>query len=256
MPEDVAPEAAVPALFVLDPSATFATTATTAATLAVLALGQFAPPAVVGVAPEGGFLETFGKRFRDMTPSPNAAEQYLAAASHGLGQGDSFLTLLVEEIAPYVEDRHGLTADGRGLSGWSLGGLLTCHALLTRAADFARFLAVSPSLWWDDGLLVKRSAALAASMLRGKTVYIGTGELENDVDRMWPPVDPETRELLRSSRAATEMITTAQEFGSNVAAAGARVRQELIAGEHHATVWGAAMTRGLVELYGTTATRR
>jgi predicted alpha/beta superfamily hydrolase len=35
-----------------------------------------------------------------------------------------------------------------GIMGYSLGGLLTCHAAWTRHADFGMAGCQSPSLWW------------------------------------------------------------------------------------------------------------
>ena len=241
----------VPALYVVDPLATFATTLTTVDVLNKLSAGVMGPTAVVGVAPTGDFMYNHPKRFRDMTPTSAAAEVHVAVATHGMGQADAFLALIVEEIAPFVERRHGLQPAGRGIGGWSLGGLLTCHALLTRHGDFDRYLAVSPSLWWDSELLVARAKELSAGSLAGKHLYMGTGELENDLDRMWPPPPPEVRAMIEGQLADADMCGSARRFAEALEVdSGARVRQEIIAGEHHVTVWGAAMTRGLIELYG------
>ena len=186
-----------------------------------------------------------------MTPTVLVDPRFEAIASHGFAGADAFLTLLATEIAPTIEQRHGLSANGRGIGGWSLGGLLTCYALLTRPDDFKKFLAVSPSLWWDEQHLVKRSAEVSAGSLAGIHLYSGTGEHENDVDKMWPPIPDELKDVVRGSQLDSAMVSTANEFATNLSnGSGIHLSQEIIADEHHSTIWGAAVTRGLVELYG------
>lgn len=247
----------VPALYVLDPSATFATTATIVATTHLLSAGRLKPTAVVGVAPVGSFMEIFPKRYRDMTPStspignPEIAKVHAASATEGFGGADAFLEIVVGSIAAYVEKEHGLAVAGRGIGGWSLGGLLTCHALLTRTSDFDNYLAISPSLWWDDELLVAHAKEVGAGALDGKHIYMGTGELEDNIDKAWPPIPDELRELAELQRDGVSMAGSAQRFAEALAVqSGATIKQELVPGEHHGTIWGAGVTRGVVELYG------
>jgi predicted alpha/beta superfamily hydrolase len=86
-------------------------------------------------------------RTRDLTPktSTDTANNFPTA-----GGADKFLAFLTEELAPFV-DNHYRTAPFRVLVGHSFGGLFAVHALLTQPESFDAYVAISPSLWWNDG---------------------------------------------------------------------------------------------------------
>lgn len=81
------------------------------------------------------------------------------------GGGEAFLRFIDEELAPYI-DSHYPAAPYKVLAGHSLGGLLAVHALLWRPEMFDAYVAVSPSLWWDD-----------ETLLRGASDRLGPGRL-------------------------------------------------------------------------------
>lgn len=75
-------------------------------------------------------------------------------------QGDSerFRRFIAEEVQPFVESRfrsNGETA----LMGESLAGLFVVETFLKEPQMFDAYVAVSPSLWWDDGQLARQSGA-------------------------------------------------------------------------------------------------
>jgi predicted alpha/beta superfamily hydrolase len=79
------------------------------------------------------------------------------------GRADDYGRFLTEEVKPFI-DRTYRTKPGAkdtGLCGSSFGGIVTLHLGLTRPDVFTRLGVVSPSLWWDDGVMVKRVEGLA-----------------------------------------------------------------------------------------------
>lgn len=104
-------------------------------------------------------------------------------SQHGMsfptsGGADAFLTFVEDELVVEV-DRRYRTHPYRVLCGWSLGGLLSVHALIDRPELFGGHIAISPSLWWDEELLVTRGIALAQSggaRERDLVLTIGTAE--------------------------------------------------------------------------------
>ena len=84
-------------------------------------------------------------RTRDLTPSRAKVESYPTS-----GGGDKFLEFIQSELIPEIEKRYR-TAPYRIFAGHSFGGLLAIHALITRPDLFNAYIAVSPSLQWDDG---------------------------------------------------------------------------------------------------------
>jgi len=75
-------------------------------------------------------------------------------------QGDSerFRRFLNDEVQPFVEAL--LRTDGEAtLMGESLAGLFVVETFLKEPQMFDAYVAVSPSLWWDDGQLARQSGA-------------------------------------------------------------------------------------------------
>lgn len=90
-------------------------------------------------------------RTRDLTPTrvervpgnPNA--QGFPTS----GGADKFLKFIETELIPLVESKYR-TMPFRALAGHSLGGLFAVHAMLTKPELFNSYIAVSPSLQWDN----------------------------------------------------------------------------------------------------------
>ncbi|HEV7891972.1 MAG TPA: alpha/beta hydrolase-fold protein [Pyrinomonadaceae bacterium] len=90
-------------------------------------------------------------RTRDLTPTrvervpgnPNAPGFPTS------GGADKFLKFIETELIPLVESKYR-TQPFRALAGHSLGGLFAVHALVTKPELFNSYIAVSPSLQWDN----------------------------------------------------------------------------------------------------------
>lgn len=93
-------------------------------------------------------------RTRDLTPT-RAAEE-MGRAFPTSGGADAFLKFIHGELIPRVEKEYR-TQPYRVLAGHSFGGLFVMHAFLTRTDLFDAYLAVSPSLWWDNEVCVRRA---------------------------------------------------------------------------------------------------
>jgi hypothetical protein len=95
-------------------------------------------------------------RNRDFTPTHMEKMRNMRFPTSG--EAESFRKFLVEEALPLI-DKHFRTTPFRVLAGWSLGGLFTIDTLLSEPSRFDAYLAISPSLWWDDRMQVNRLAA-------------------------------------------------------------------------------------------------
>jgi predicted alpha/beta superfamily hydrolase len=78
-----------------------------------------------------------------------------------------------------VEERYGGDPEDRAISGFSLGGLFVMYALLQEKPAFRRYIAGSPSLWWDGGTLfeIEMRRAEGAKSLPAR-VFVSAGEEE------------------------------------------------------------------------------
>jgi hypothetical protein len=94
------------------------------------------------------------------------------------GEADKFIAFLESELIRLIDDRYR-THPYRILSGWSLGGLFTVHTFLERPDLFSAYLAISPSLWWDNGVIAQRADSLLGSgSVTGKPLVITLGAAE------------------------------------------------------------------------------
>lgn len=114
-------------------------------------------------------------RSRDMTPTRNARRP---ASTGGAGQ---FLEFLQTELIPHIDERYR-TKSPRIISGYSLSGLFAMYTLLNQPELFDAYIMSSPSIWWDDHLLLRQVEPFFGKHERlEKFVYFGVGGLERQV---------------------------------------------------------------------------
>ncbi len=90
-------------------------------------------------------------RTRDLTPThwDEKNPDGTVTSDPTSGGADRFLDFIQTELMPEIDKRYR-TATYRIFAGHSLGGLLAIHILITRPDMFHAYIAVSPSLQWDD----------------------------------------------------------------------------------------------------------
>ncbi len=111
-------------------------------------------------------------RTHDLTP--RTADTTFGSA----GGADAMLSFLVDELLPEIDRRYA-TIPYRVLIGHSLGGLFAFYGWLSHPDAFQAYVAVSPSLWWDNqGLTDSLAARLARHDPPHGWFYATMGELE------------------------------------------------------------------------------
>lgn len=113
-------------------------------------------------------------RTRDLTPtsSKKGFDGKDADWIVNSGGGNEFLRFLEEELIPAVESDYR-TFPYRTFVGHSFGGLAVMNALITRPQLFNAYVLIEPSTWWDDKIMLKRTADfLKSSNLKGRSLYI------------------------------------------------------------------------------------
>jgi uncharacterized protein len=123
-------------------------------------------------------------RTRDLTPTRVAAMTADGTTFQlpTSGGADKFLTFIETELVPYVEANYR-TAPFRIFCGHSLGGLFATHALLARPELFNAIIAVSPTLSWDDDLMLKRGRRFFAERAELKRTFFMTLGNEGEQNR-------------------------------------------------------------------------
>ncbi|MGR3378002.1 alpha/beta hydrolase [Salipiger abyssi] len=136
------------------------------------------------------------ERAQDYTP-PDAEGRPVADPRGRAGGGAlDYLALLTGEILPRVETRAPLDPARRLLWGHSYGGLFVLQAALAAGGAFARFVAASPALWWDDARFYARVLAIIVEGLSPMPVLdLHSGSAERT--RASRPSNPDAQDLLR-----------------------------------------------------------
>src|ERR1041385_885086 len=125
------------------------------------------PPSIVV-----GIVNT--DRKRDFTyPTTIEADQKRYPTA---GHSDKFIAFLEKELQPFIEKKYK-TNSSKTIIGESLGGLLATEILLKKPTLFTKYIIVSPSLWWDNGSLLKQASGLLdENFMQQTSVYIGVGK--------------------------------------------------------------------------------
>ncbi len=142
-------------------------------------------------------------RNRDLTPTHAPVQGELRYPTSG--GAARFLAFLQSELIPLIDARYR-TQPYRVLSGWSFGGLFTVHTYLENPEAFSAYLAISPSLWWEQDSPVKKAKEVVTEGnfdFRPLVVTLGAsegGDMDRSVRRGLVP-------LLKSDRLATRVFT-------------------------------------------------
>lgn len=113
-------------------------------------------------------------RKRDFTfPSALESDKKYIPASGGSA---NFISFLEKELQPYIKKKYKANND-KTLIGQSLGGLLATEVLLTKPTLFNKYIIISPSVWWNNGSLLKQTGSVLQEGFTTPTnVYIAVGK--------------------------------------------------------------------------------
>ena len=108
---------------------------------------------------------------RDLTgPTTNPDDRKIAPRAGGSA---TFRSFLKTELFPVVNTRYRTTAE-RAIMGESLAGFFTVETFFLEPDLFDTYIAFDPSLWWNDGDLVKQAASRLNSRSRRKSLYLAS----------------------------------------------------------------------------------
>jgi hypothetical protein len=245
-PDKPAPAAGYPVIYVLDGNAIFATVADSAR----MQGGRpdwngFGQALVVGVGLPTEALYDSAQRAFDYTPElPQDAPRPDERAPRG-GGADAFLAFIEAQVKPLVQAKMPVDKSSQTLMGYSLSGLFTVHAFLTKPGAFRNYVAISPSLWWADGQLLRDAGRLAASgQRRDARLLMTVGEYEQALSpagRAAPAAADQAKALARF-----RMVERSGEMAGILRRVpGLTVRQTVLSGQDHASTPPAAISLGI-----------
>jgi len=240
----------VPVVYVLDGNGAFGLTAQTAQ---MLQLGQdpIPPMLIVGIGYQFDRSNAVRaqhafSRTRDFTPTNDPAwlsTQRAALQAQGMdaevsaGGAAAFLRFITEELKPFIAERYPtVDSNDQTLIGMSLGGLFTLYTLFEQPAAFQRYLVVSPAVWWDQRMICRQEAVLAARANDLPVrLFLAVGALEEAAGAPYWPV---------SGLADLAAALRGRNYPS------LRMTHHVFPDEHHMSVLPGAVSRGLRSVFG------
>jgi len=129
--------------------------------------GRIEPIIVVGIYNGGEH------RIDEYTPT--------AAGKDSAGGGaDNYGRMLVEELKPFIDETYKTFpgAANTAMGGSSLGGLLTMHLGLKYPTAFGKLAVLSPSVWWDNRVILDEVKALPGK--RPQRIWLDAGVREGE----------------------------------------------------------------------------
>ncbi len=110
-------------------------------------------------------------RTRDLTTSKIKTRRG-SAFKQDTGGAEEFTKYIKTELIPYI-DKNYKTTNYRTLIGHSYGGLFTINMLLNHSENFKNYIAIDPSLDWDNQKLLKEAKQkLAIENFKGKSLFV------------------------------------------------------------------------------------
>lgn len=86
-------------------------------------------------------------RIDEYTPTPDPRHK-------GGGRADEYARLLIDELKPLIDGRYRTLPAEAGVGGSSLGGLVSLYLVLKHPQVFSRAAVLSPSVWWNDRVIL------------------------------------------------------------------------------------------------------
>jgi predicted alpha/beta superfamily hydrolase len=159
VPPGEAPAAGWPVLYLLDGNAVTATAIEIERAQAPYpdATGIASRFAVVGIGYPGAEAYDGLRRSWDYTPPPGRSYPPHTAGGPVIrtGGADAFLDFVVTVLRPAIARRCRVDPARQALFGHSFGGLFVLYALARRPDAFSHWIAASPSIYWEDRIVLR-----------------------------------------------------------------------------------------------------
>ena len=144
----------------------------------------FTPPIImVGIA--NSYPGGNNQRGRDLTPT----------GKNGAGGGPAFLSFIKNELIPYINKTYPSNGSNI-LWGHSLGGMFVLYTLFKEPQLFDAYIAADPSLWWDNGYMLRLADSSLPTLKGVKSLFV-TGRTRSP----WHEMRIDSLEMLLKEKA-------------------------------------------------------
>ena len=154
-------------------------------------------------------------RNRDLTPTHTEVDSQGKQQSFlkTTGGGDNFIEFIKTELSSRIEENY-TTSKFRIYIGHSFGGLLVTHAFLEHSDFFNAFLAIDPSLWWDDRVMNRNLLEkISQKRSHNSTYYMSSANNDNPLGNTM--LEPQMQFMDSLTRWDTDTLNVKREYFSN-----------------------------------------
>ncbi len=166
------------------------------------------------------------KRLREIDFTPSVTPDW------GAGQ---FLRFIQDDLFSYIDANYRTDPMDRTIAGVSLGGLFSLYVLFEAPETFNRYIAVSPGLWWNDGIIFEFEEEFADEHTDLPVkLFLAVGGLE---EQQYP---------------GSRMVSNLEKFHKRVADrnyAGLEMEMVVMEDETHHSVFPGAFSKGLRSVF-------
>ncbi|MBC8755364.1 alpha/beta hydrolase [Kordia sp. YSTF-M3] len=207
-------------------------------------LNQLAPDTVPEMIVVG--IENSENRTRDLTPTKVKEARGASDWVKDSGGGEKFTDFIAKELIPYIDKKYPTTTH-KTLVGHSFGGLLVVNTVLNHPELFTNYIAIDPSLWWDNEVLsLQLSERLSDKKYERKSLFLSIAN----------PLPPDTEKdlnvLVKDTTYRTEGLRATYKFSKIASKATHSTLQfsyKYYENENHGTVPMISIYDGLYALY-------
>jgi predicted alpha/beta superfamily hydrolase len=249
IPPGDAPDGGWPLLAMTDGNAVIATAVDALRVQSAYPLGTDVQPGII-VAIGYPCEEAYDPLRRSFDLSPPPGRSYPPFAEGGpavlTGGADRFLRFIEEVALPFVGSLAPVDPARRCLFGHSFGGLFALHVLFSGSQAFSRFVAASPTVYWEDGLLLESERRFAgAARDWAFEVHLSAGEHEGEALAPFQYGRDDTEKRLDHARTIQTLALTQAMAARLGDLPRSRVAYETYPGETHMTMLPIAVSRAV-----------
>ena len=207
-------------------------------------LNQLAPDTVPEMIVVG--VENSENRTRDLTPTKVKEARGSSDWVKDSGGGEKFTDFIAKELIPYIDKKYPTTPH-KTLVGHSFAGLLVVNTVLNHPELFTNYIAIDPSLWWDNEVLtLQLSERLSDKKYEGKSLFLSIAN----------PLPPDTEKdlnvLVKDTTFRTDGLRATYKFSkiaSETTNSTLQFSYKYYENENHGTVPMISMYDGMYALY-------
>ncbi len=171
-------------------------------------INQLSPGSVPEMIVVG--ISTSENRTRDLTPTKVKEARGSSEWVKDSGGGERFTDFIAQELIPYIDNKYP-TASNKTFVGHSFGGLLVVNTIINRPELFNNYIAIDPSLWWDNEVLTREVAdKLSSEKHKNKTLFLSIANpLPQDTEK-------DFNVLIKDNSMNTEGLRAIHQFSKTV----------------------------------------